>query len=163
MDRIREEVVMFMEHNKYLTKLFGEDWFDMEDGLVELVEKISGLKDNTYNNNENVKDNNLSAVNTQIRAYKRVLEEYKDVKETIEHIYNFNNREIKDLCKMFGGYNLDEEKFDFTYTRGDIIYTIEKENGTNKLSNWVEFFDDDDMCYDMTIKDVEKELKELGE
>ncbi|MBQ2882766.1 MAG: hypothetical protein IJE43_03185 [Alphaproteobacteria bacterium] len=48
MDKIREKVASFMEHNDVLSKLKGENWYNMEDELVNLVCEISGLRDATY-------------------------------------------------------------------------------------------------------------------
>lgn len=48
MDKIREEVAVFMENNKLLSKLEGDAWYQMEDELVALCEKVGGTKDNTY-------------------------------------------------------------------------------------------------------------------
>lgn len=48
MKTIREKVIDFMEHNEQLTKLKGENWYKMEDSLVEFVERLTGEKDTTY-------------------------------------------------------------------------------------------------------------------
>lgn len=48
MKTIREQVIDFMEHNEQLTKLKGENWYKMEDSLVELVESITHQKDKSY-------------------------------------------------------------------------------------------------------------------
>lgn len=48
MDTIREEVVKFMENDEEFSKLKNEKWYKMEDKLVALCEKVSGVKDNTY-------------------------------------------------------------------------------------------------------------------
>ena len=36
-DRIRLEIAKFMEHNDVLTKLENDDWYCVENGLVELL------------------------------------------------------------------------------------------------------------------------------
>lgn len=59
MGTIREKVIEFMEHNKHLTKLENEDWYETEDSLVKLVEEISGLKDDTYFNDLENKEETL--------------------------------------------------------------------------------------------------------
>ena len=48
MDTIREEVVRFMENDEEFSKLKNEKWYEMEDKLVALCEKVSGKKDETY-------------------------------------------------------------------------------------------------------------------
>ena len=50
MDKIREEVVFFMEYHNLFSQLKGEEWYEMEDALVELCEKVSDKKDKTYEN-----------------------------------------------------------------------------------------------------------------
>lgn len=47
MDKIREKVVDFMEHNEILTKLENEKWYSMEDSLVELIKNC--ITETTYN------------------------------------------------------------------------------------------------------------------
>ena len=48
LSEIREKVVEFMENDEKLSKLEGEKWYEMEDKLVALCEKVSGKKDDTY-------------------------------------------------------------------------------------------------------------------
>lgn len=48
LSEMREEVIKFMENDKYLSKLKDEKWYEMEDKLVALCEKVSGKKDDTY-------------------------------------------------------------------------------------------------------------------
>lgn len=48
MDTIREEVVKFMENDEEFSKLKNEKWYEMEDKLVALCEKVSGRRDTTY-------------------------------------------------------------------------------------------------------------------
>ena len=50
LSEMREQVIVFMEHNEILSKLKGDKWYKMEDELVELCERVSGKKDNTYKN-----------------------------------------------------------------------------------------------------------------
>lgn len=45
---IRERVINFMEHNDYLTKLTGENWYKMEDSLVTFIERIIANKDKIH-------------------------------------------------------------------------------------------------------------------
>lgn len=47
MDKIREKVINFMEHNEILTKLENEKWYTMEDSLVELIKNC--ITETTYN------------------------------------------------------------------------------------------------------------------
>lgn len=56
LSRIREEVVFFMEYHDLFSKLKDKDWYEMEDALVELCEKVSGKKDDTYIDNETRND-----------------------------------------------------------------------------------------------------------
>lgn len=48
MGEIRKQVINFMEHNEQLSKLKGENWYKMEDSLVEFAEQLTGEKDTTY-------------------------------------------------------------------------------------------------------------------
>lgn len=48
MGKIREQVINFMEHSEQLSKLKGKNWYEMEDSLVEFVERLTGEKDTTY-------------------------------------------------------------------------------------------------------------------
>ena len=48
MGKIREQVINFMEHSEQLSKLKGKKWYEMEDSLVEFVERLTGEKDTTY-------------------------------------------------------------------------------------------------------------------
>ena len=54
MGTIREQVIDFMEHNEQLTKLKGENWYKMEDSLVEFIEKLTNEKDTTYTTTEQI-------------------------------------------------------------------------------------------------------------
>lgn len=63
---VRQEVSEFMDAHPVLTKLKGEEWYSVEDGIVTLIEHITGAKDPTYENTDyfergvksNVKYNN---------------------------------------------------------------------------------------------------------
>ena len=48
MGEIRKQVINFMEHNEQVEKLKGENWYKMEDSLVEFAEQLTGEKDTTY-------------------------------------------------------------------------------------------------------------------
>lgn len=54
MKTIREQVIDFMEHNEQLTKLKGENWYKMEDSLVEFAEKLTNTQDKTYSNTQSL-------------------------------------------------------------------------------------------------------------
>lgn len=54
MKTIREQVIDFMEHNEQLTKLKSENWYKMEDSLVEFIEKLTSKKDTTYTTTEQI-------------------------------------------------------------------------------------------------------------
>ena len=48
MDKIREKVVSFMEHNPFLTKFKGESWYSVEDGITNLICELLHVDDKTY-------------------------------------------------------------------------------------------------------------------
>lgn len=50
MDKIREKIIDFMEHNPVTSKLKGDKWYTMEDALVNLFCKMTGATDKTYEN-----------------------------------------------------------------------------------------------------------------
>lgn len=45
---VRQEVADFMEAHPVLTKLKGDAWYSVEDGIVALIESITGSKDTAY-------------------------------------------------------------------------------------------------------------------
>lgn len=155
MSEIREKVINFMEHNKYLSQLKNKQWYDMEDSLVNLVEEISNKKDNTYNGLNGVEQNTL---------YKAVLEEYKDCCEWLNKRLSQDNTSLKTLCKELNGWNYDEQEecFDFSYKNKDIILSCYQTNEEYNIDTYIEFYDRYDDYYAMTIEDIKKELKELG-
>ena len=155
MNEIREKVINFMEHNKYLSRLKNKQWYDMEDGLVNLVEEISSKKDNTYNSLNGVEQNAL---------YKAVLEEYKDCCEWLNKRLSQGNTSLKTLCEELNGWNYDEQEecFDFSYKNKDIILSCCQTNKEYNIDTYIEFYDRYDDYYAMTIEDIKKELKELG-
>lgn len=116
MDTIREEVVKFMESNRVLTKLQGEDWYNMEDGLVALCEKVSGKKDMTY---EQVCDE-LQRINHQVGIIKIVDnwlnwaciddETKEDFSDDVLRLKNKEFAEVIELTnEYFLHYNTDGE------------------------------------------------------
>lgn len=50
MDKIREKIIDFMEHNPVTNKLKGDKWYTMEDALVNLFCEMTGATDKTYEN-----------------------------------------------------------------------------------------------------------------
>lgn len=48
MDKIREKIINFMEHNPETSKLKGDKWYAMEDALVNLFCEMTGTTDKTY-------------------------------------------------------------------------------------------------------------------
>lgn len=50
MDKIREKIINFMEHNPVTSKLKGDKWYAMEDALVNLFCEMTGATDKTYEN-----------------------------------------------------------------------------------------------------------------
>lgn len=49
-DTIREKVINFMDNNPLLTKLENDDWYKMEDALVDLFCEMTGTHDKSYEN-----------------------------------------------------------------------------------------------------------------
>ena len=48
LSEMREEVIKVMQNDEYLSKLKCEKWYEMEDKLVKLCERVSGKRDTTY-------------------------------------------------------------------------------------------------------------------
>lgn len=48
MDKIREKVVAFMEHNPVLTELEDKNWYSVEDGIAKLICNLLCVDDKTY-------------------------------------------------------------------------------------------------------------------
>ena len=105
MDTIREQVAIFMENNALLSKLENEKYYEMEDELVKLCEKVSGIKDNTYKTfktlSEIVKDwvGTVADEDEQIDFW---LEVIKLENKTFGSIMPLVN-------KYFGAWNIDGE------------------------------------------------------
>ena len=102
MDTIREQVAIFMENNALLSKLENEKYYEMEDELVELCEKVSGKKDNTYKTLSEIVDKWVGAVTNEDEQIDFWLEVIKLENKTFESIMPLVN-------KYFRAWNTDGE------------------------------------------------------
>ena len=104
MDTIREEVVKFMESNKILSKLSGDDWYNMEDGLVSLCEKVSGKEDKTYRTPRDI-----------VNDWVKNVAEDDEINEFLYHLVLLDEDEkdfgniIPLVNEYFGAWNTDGE------------------------------------------------------
>lgn len=155
MDKIREKVINFMEHNEYLSKLKNKQWYDMEDSLVNLVEEFANTKDDTYNTLNNVE---------KIALYQTVLKEYKDCCEWLNKRSLQGDISLKTLYEELKGWNYSEQEecFDFSYKNKDIILACYQADEKYNIDIYIEFYDKYDDYYAMTVDDIKKELEKLG-
>lgn len=103
MKTIREQVINFMEHNEQLTKLKGENWYKMEDSLVEFIEKLTGKKDTTYTKTDLTElqldiTQELDEINFTSKS--QVDDSYQNIKTRIEEYFAENKITIDDLVNL---------------------------------------------------------------
>ena len=108
MKTIREQVINFMEHNEQLTKLKGENWYKMEDSLVEFIEKLTGKKDTTYTKTDLAElqldiTQELDEINFTSKS--QVDDSYQNIKTRIEEYFAENKITIDDLVNLVGILN----------------------------------------------------------
>lgn len=116
METIREQVIDFMEHNEQLTKLKGENWYKMEDSLVEFVEKLTNTQDKTYSNAQSLLGiienwgNGILSEEDIKNLFNRVLEEKEP---TFENFMKLINDYFDNTDGEFDGLAMElEEYFD---------------------------------------------------
>ena len=107
MDTIREEVVKFMENDKEFSKLKNEKWYEMEDKLVALCEKVSGRRDTTYDyaKIKEVEQITLNWLNGEVNNEE--LQEFVD--EVLKLEYKTFASVIDLVNQYFRTYNTDGE------------------------------------------------------
>lgn len=158
MKAIREQVIDFMEHNEQLTKLKGENWYKMEDSLVEFIEKLTSEKDTTYTKTEQIPladGNYLTLVKNEFTIelqdnLGQLLEEFnltqgKNTYDEIKkHISKLDKYEYMDAILKNYDYEEDYHKLMETYfediTLGNRADAVEQE-----------------------IKEIKKDLKTMTE
>ena len=107
LSEIREKVIEFMENDENLSKLKGDKWYEMEDKLVGLCEKVSGRRDTTYDY-------------AKIKEVERITLEYlngvinnEELEEFVEEVLELEHKtfvSVLDLVnRYFRTYNTDGE------------------------------------------------------
>lgn len=158
MKTIREQVIDFMEHNEQLTKLKGENWYKLEDSLVEFIEKLTNKKDTTYTKTEQIPltdGNYLTFIKNEFNielqdSLGQVLEEFnltqgKNTYDEIKnHISKLDKYEYMDAILKNYDYEEDYHKLMETY-----FEDITLGNGADAV--------------EQEIKEIKKDLKTMTE
>lgn len=114
MKTIREQVIDFMEHNEQLTKLKGENWYKMEDSLVEFAEKLTNTQDKTYSNTQSLLGiieswgNGILSEEDIKTLFNRVLEEKES---TFENFIKLVNDYFDNTDGEFDGLAMELEEY----------------------------------------------------
>lgn len=158
MKTIREQVVDFMENNEQLTKLKGENWYKMEDSLVEFGEKLTNEKDTTYIKIEQIPlydGNYLTLVKNEFTIelqdnLGQVLEEFNLTQG--EDTYNEIKKHISKL-----------DKYEYIET---ILINYDFEEDYHKLME--NYFEDITLgngvdAVEQEIKEIKKDLETMNE
>lgn len=158
MKTIREQVIDFMEHNEQLTKLKGENWYKMEDSLVDFIEKLTDKKDTTYTQQEQlplVDGNYINLVKKEFTIeiqddLGQVLEEFNLIQG--EDTYNGIKKHISKLDKyeyvnaLLNNYDYEE---DYHRLMETYFEDITLGNGADAV--------------EQEIKDIKKDLETMTE
>ncbi len=102
MDKIREEVIKFMENDENFSKLKGDKWYKMEDKLVTLCEQVSGKKDTTYESPRSIVNSWVGSVADE--------DEIDDFVSAVSHLEEKAFGDIIELVNdYFRAFNTDGE------------------------------------------------------
>lgn len=149
MKTIREQVIDFMEHNEQLTKLKGENWYKMEDSLVDFIEKLTDKKDTTYTDEEKIQladGNYVTLVNGNYMI--EILDDFGQVMESFDiNIKNQTKTEIINQLQQLDKY----EYMDRIFTSYDY-----EEDYHRLMETYFE-----DIIFGNGIDAVEQEIKEI--
>lgn len=114
MGEIREQVINFMEHNEQLSKLKGENWYKMEDSLVEFAEQLTSTQDKTYSNTQSLLGiienwgNGILSKEDIKNLFNRVVEEKEP---TFENFMKLVNRYFDNTKGEFDGLAMELESY----------------------------------------------------
>ena len=102
LSELREEVIKFMESNEILSKLKEDKWYEMEDKLVELCEKVSGKKDDTYESPRHIAEEWLGEVASE-----------DEIDDFVGAVDCLEEKSFGDIIRLvngyFGAWNTDGE------------------------------------------------------
>lgn len=158
METIREQVVDFMEHNEYLSKLRDEKWFEMEDKLVELIENTTHTKDTTYAEEEQIQladGNYVTLVNGNYII--EILDDFGQVMESFDiNIKNQTKTEIINQLQQLDKYEYMDRIFTSYDYEEDYHKLMETYFEDITLGNGAD-------AVEQEIKDIKKDLETMTE
>lgn len=104
---IREKVIKFMESDENLSKLKDEKWYEVEDRLVALCEKVSGKKDTTYDCKDIVRIQEI------IEEWLGGIVSDREIRNFEDEVLELEDRDFGNILeivnKYFRTYNTDGE------------------------------------------------------
>lgn len=157
MKTIREQVIDFMEHNEYLSKLRDEKWFEMEDSLVGFIEKLTGKKDTTYTDEEKIQladGNYVTLVNGNFMI--EILDDFGQVMESFDiNIKNQTKTEIINQLQQLDKYEYMDRIFTSYDYEEDYYRLMETYFEDITLGNGAD-------AVEQEIKDIKKDLETMS-
>lgn len=111
MGKIREQVINFMEHNEQLSKLKGKKWYEMEDSLIEFIERLTGEKDTTYVSLVTIIENWSNGVLSEEDCHNLCSEVIKVEEPTFENFMKLVNRYFDNTNGEFDSLAMELENY----------------------------------------------------
>lgn len=158
METIRKQVIDFMEHNEYLSKLKNEKWFEMEDNLVKFAEKLINKKDTTYTTTEQIPladGNYITLINGNFMI--EILDDFGQVMESFDiNIKNQTKTEIINQLQQLDKYEYMDRIFASYDYEEDYHKLMETYFEDITLGNGAD-------AVEQEIKEIKKDLKTMTE